>query len=57
VAQWIARGEKRSVALQEKLPIYIRYMTTEVQDGRIRIYDDIYGDDKMLIDRYFRKKF
>jgi hypothetical protein len=32
-------------------------MTTEVQDGRIRIYDDIYGDDKMLIDRYFRKKF
>jgi murein L,D-transpeptidase YcbB/YkuD len=57
VAQWIARGEKRSVALQEKLPIYIRYMTTEVQNGRIRIYDDIYGDDKMLIDRYFRKKF
>ncbi len=54
IAQWIARGEKRSVALQQRLPIYIRYFTAEVREGRIRLYDDIYEEDKLLRNRYFR---
>jgi murein L,D-transpeptidase YcbB/YkuD len=57
IAQWIKRGEKRSVALRDKVPIYIRYFTTEAQDGQIRFFDDIYAEDKLLRDRHFSSKF
>jgi murein L,D-transpeptidase YcbB/YkuD len=57
IAQWIKRGEKRSVTLRNKTPIYIRYFTTDADEGNIRFYEDIYSDDKLLRDRYFASKF
>jgi L,D-transpeptidase YcbB len=53
LAAWIKRGEKHTVSLQNKTPIYIRYFTTYIKGDKIRLYDDIYLEDKMLRNRYF----
>jgi murein L,D-transpeptidase YcbB/YkuD len=56
LAAWILRGEKHTVGLQKRTPIFLRYFTTYVSDGKIKLYDDIYSDDKLLRDRYFAKR-
>lgn len=55
LAAWIIRGEKHTVGLQKRTPLFLRYFTTYVSDGKIRLYDDIYADDKLLRDRHFAK--
>jgi murein L,D-transpeptidase YcbB/YkuD len=53
---WINRQEKHIVAGFPKVPIYIRYFTAEGKDGKIRFYDDIYGEDRILRQKYFAQK-
>jgi L,D-transpeptidase YcbB len=53
---WIKRQEKHLVGGFPKLPVFIRYFTCEGKDGRIRFYDDIYGEDKYLLEKYFADK-
>ncbi len=52
---WLARQEKHVVTGFQKVPLFIRYFTCEGVDGRIRFYDDIYAEDKMLTEKYFSK--
>ena len=53
---WISRKEKRVVQGFERVPIFIRYFTCEGRDGKIRFYEDIYGSDKILREKYFANK-
>ena len=53
---WINRQEKHVVYGFRKIPIYIRYFTCEGSDGKVKFYDDIYGEDKILRQRYFADK-
>lgn len=53
---WIKREEKHWVSGFKKVPIYIRYFSCEGKDGKLRIYEDIYGEDKILKERYFADK-
>jgi murein L,D-transpeptidase YcbB/YkuD len=53
---WINRQEKHIIADFLHIPIYIRYFTCEAQEGKIRFYEDIYGDDRLLAQRYFKGK-
>ncbi|NML23240.1 L,D-transpeptidase family protein [Pseudoflavitalea sp. G-6-1-2] len=53
---WIKREEKHTVWGFKKVPIYIRYFTCEGKDGKLKIYEDIYGEDKILRERYFADK-
>jgi murein L,D-transpeptidase YcbB/YkuD len=53
---WISRQEKRVVSRFPKLPLFIRYFTVEGKDDALRFYDDIYGQDRVLIDKYFARK-
>jgi L,D-transpeptidase YcbB len=53
---WISRQEKHVIADFLHVPIYIRYFTCEAAEGKIRFYEDIYGDDRMLTQRYFKDK-
>jgi L,D-transpeptidase YcbB len=53
---WIKRQEKHVVYGFRKVPIYIRYFTCEGSDGKVKFYDDIYGEDKILRQRYFADK-
>ncbi len=45
---WIARQEKHIVSGFHRVPIYIRYFSCEGKNGKLRIYDDIYAEDKVL---------
>ncbi len=56
VNSWLNKKEKRQLALKSRIPVFIRYLTCEGQDGRILFYDDVYGDDKMLRQNYFSRK-
>ena len=48
---WLAREEKRQVDLPKHIPIYLRYFTAEGHDGTMVFYDDIYGEDRVLLKR------
>jgi murein L,D-transpeptidase YcbB/YkuD len=53
---WLKRKEKHVIPVRTRLPVYIRYFTCEGKDGRLSFYDDIYGEDRMLSERYFANK-
>lgn len=56
VKTWLQKKQKKSIAVRNKIPVYIRYITCEGRDGRIVFYDDVYGEDKFLRERYFAAK-
>lgn len=56
IRAWIDRQEKHVISNFLHLPIFIRYFTCEVQENKIRFYDDVYGDDRLLAQRYFADK-
>ncbi|WEK35269.1 MAG: L,D-transpeptidase family protein [Candidatus Pseudobacter hemicellulosilyticus] len=53
---WIKRQEKHTVSGFTRVPIYIRYFSCEGKNGKLKIYEDIYGEDKLLKERYFADK-
>lgn len=53
---WIQRSEKHIVSDFPPLPLYIRYFTVEGVQGSLRWWEDIYGDDRRLSERYFVNK-
>jgi murein L,D-transpeptidase YcbB/YkuD len=56
IKAYIARGEKHLFSGFHKLPLYIRYFTCEGKDGKIQFYEDIYDEDRNLIQKYFANK-
>lgn len=53
---WLKNKEKHNIALRNKMPVFIRYLTCGLKDGQIVFYDDVYGEDKMLREKYFTFK-
>jgi murein L,D-transpeptidase YcbB/YkuD len=53
---WITRQEKHTIWGFSRVPIFIRYFTVEGKKGKLQFYDDIYGEDKSLRDKYFAQK-
>jgi L,D-transpeptidase YcbB len=53
---WLQKKQKRSIAVRNKIPVYIRYFSCEGQKGGIVFYDDIYNEDKILRQKYFALK-
>lgn len=56
VKNWLRQKQKRSIAVRNKIPVYIRYITCEGRNNNIVFYDDIYSEDKMLREKYFALK-
>jgi murein L,D-transpeptidase YcbB/YkuD len=56
VQQWLRRKEKHTVPFKNKIPVYFRYFTCEGKGGSIIFYDDIYGEDGMLREKYYPHK-
>jgi L,D-transpeptidase YcbB len=56
VKTWLQRKQKRSIAVRNKIPVYIRYITCEGRDGSVVFYDDVYAEDKWLREKYFATK-
>jgi len=56
LTSWIVRQEKHVITGFKKVPIFIRYYTCEIREGRLRFYEDIYAEDKYLAEKYFSRK-
>jgi murein L,D-transpeptidase YcbB/YkuD len=56
VKSWLRKKQKRSIALRNKMPVFLRYFTCEGQNGKLVFFDDVYAEDKRLRERYFASK-
>ena len=56
VRNWIANKERHKIDVKNRIPLFIRYFGCEYVNGTIRFYDDIYGDDRALAQKYFSGK-
>ena len=56
IRAWIDRQEKHIISDFSQLPIYIRYYTCEAGKSGLSFFEDIYGVDQLLMERYFKSK-
>jgi L,D-transpeptidase YcbB len=56
VQQWLLRKEKHYIPVRDRIPLFIRYFTCEGRNGKIVFYDDMYGEDHRLKQKYFATK-
>jgi L,D-transpeptidase YcbB len=52
----MAKRRNSALIMPKRVPIFIRYFGCEAIQGKLVFYDDIYNEDKTLIDKYFAKK-
>ena len=53
LSQWLSEKTYRIVNVKKRLPIYILYFSVESINGKLLFFDDIYGEDKALREKYF----
>ncbi|MEO8766571.1 MAG: L,D-transpeptidase family protein [Ginsengibacter sp.] len=56
IKTWLANKDRKRIIVKNRLPLFIEYYTCEVKKDKVVFYDDIYDDDKMLADKYFKNK-
>ena len=56
IKNWIAQKEMKRLVVKQQIPLYIRYFSCEGKGGKINFFDDIYGEDKILREKYFITK-
>lgn len=54
--RWLSLKEKHVIPVRKRIPLFIRYFTCDAKNDKVVFYDDIYGDDKRLRDKYFVNK-
>ena len=53
---WLVNKVRKRIIIENRLPLFIRYFTCEGKDRKIIFYEDIYGEDKSLADKFFGDK-
>lgn len=53
---WLALKEKHLIPVRKKLPVFIRYFTCDAANENVVFYDDVYDEDRRLIDQFFKHK-
>lgn len=56
IRNWIAEKKTKRILVKNKIPLFINYFSCEGKDGKIKFYEDIYGEDKALREKYFSNK-
>lgn len=56
IRNWISHKERHMIDVKNHIPLFIRYFSCEGKNGVIKFYEDIYGEDKQLMEKYFAKK-
>ena len=56
ITTWIRNEEMHKIAIKNKFPIFIRYFSCYFSGNNIKFYDDIYGNDVKLREKYFALK-
>ncbi len=53
---WIKKQVRKSIMVKNRLPLYIVYFTCSAEGNKLEFYDDIYGHDHELAEKYFKGK-
>ncbi|MFL5741982.1 MAG: murein L,D-transpeptidase [Flavisolibacter sp.] len=53
---WLQTKQKRYIPVHKPIPLFIRYFTCDVKEGRLTFYEDIYGEDKRIREKVFSDK-
>jgi murein L,D-transpeptidase YcbB/YkuD len=56
IRSWISAKKHRQMQVKSKIGVYLRYFSCEGKNGKIKFYEDIYGEDKALREKYFMDK-
>ena len=56
IHSWLAEKKYKRIVVKNHLPLFITYFSCEGKDGKIKFYEDIYGEDKALREKYFSDK-
>ena len=56
IRNWLANKERKRIVVKNDVRLFIRYFTCEAKEGKIKFYDDIYGEDTRLREKYFTDK-
>jgi murein L,D-transpeptidase YcbB/YkuD len=56
ITSWIVQKERHVVPVKRQIPIFILYFGCEGAKGTVKFYDDVYGEDKVLREKYFTHK-
>ena len=56
IVVWLQKKEKHTVSFKNKVPVFFRYFSCEGKNGTIIFYDDIYGEDALLRQKYYSHK-
>ena len=56
IKNWISHKERHAIDVKNHIALFIRYFSCEGKNGTIKFYEDIYGEDKLLMEKYFAKK-
>jgi L,D-transpeptidase YcbB len=56
IHNWLSHKVKKEIYVKDRLPVFIRYITTDAVNGKMVFYDDMYGLDKITSDKYFAGK-
>jgi L,D-transpeptidase YcbB len=56
IKNWVANKENHRIDVKNHIKLFIRYFSCEGKNGVIKFYEDIYGEDKLLMEKYFAKK-
>lgn len=56
IKTWLANKEFKRIGVKNRVSLFIRYFTCEAKNGKIKFYDDIYGEDKVIREKYFADK-
>ena len=56
IRTWIANKSRKTIMVKKRLPLYIQYFTCEEKNDKIVFYNDVYGEDNVLEEKYFANK-
>jgi L,D-transpeptidase YcbB len=54
--KWLSIKEKHVIPVRKRIPLFIRYFTCDAKDDKVVFYEDVYGDDKRLKEKFFANK-
>jgi murein L,D-transpeptidase YcbB/YkuD len=53
IKTWLANKETKRINVKNRVSLFIRYFSCEAKNGKIKFYDDVYGEDKAMREKYF----
>jgi len=56
IKSWLKTKVKKRIPVKNGIPLFITYFCCEGKNEKIRFYEDIYGEDKLMRETYFSNK-